>query len=128
MVLTCMWTTPSGDSLFNDNPLAHSMPGAGVVHHIIFDRRCGFPLPFDVCSSPKATYLLRDNEMTRKVQAGLPLQGFGDGPDSRPPNIVCHRASLYKAGATGTFPSAWLREVAAPAGKNGLALGKAEEL
>jgi hypothetical protein len=26
---------PSGDSLFNDHPLAHSMPGAGVVHHII---------------------------------------------------------------------------------------------
>src|SRR4029079_11372642 len=25
---------PSGDSLFNDHPLAHSMPGAGVVHHI----------------------------------------------------------------------------------------------
>ena len=57
-----------------------------------------------------------------------PLQGFGDGPGSRPPDIVCHRASLYKAGANGTFPSAWLREVAAPAGKNGLALGKAEEL
>src|SRR5438874_13649805 len=35
MVLTCMWTTPSGDSLFNDHPMAHSMPGAGVVHHII---------------------------------------------------------------------------------------------
>src|SRR5271169_6868045 len=35
MVLTCMWTTPSGDSLFNDHPLAHSMPGAGVVHPII---------------------------------------------------------------------------------------------
>jgi hypothetical protein len=34
MVLTCIWTTPSGDSLFNDHPLAHSMPGAGVVHHI----------------------------------------------------------------------------------------------
>src|SRR5262249_35356962 len=26
---------PSGDSLLNDHPLAHSMPGAGVVHHII---------------------------------------------------------------------------------------------
>jgi hypothetical protein len=25
---------PSAD-LFNDHPLAHSMPGAGVVHHII---------------------------------------------------------------------------------------------
>ncbi|WP_213255116.1 hypothetical protein, partial [Bradyrhizobium sp. sBnM-33] len=37
MVLTCMWTTPSGDSLFNDHPLAHSMPGAGVVHHISRD-------------------------------------------------------------------------------------------
>jgi hypothetical protein len=30
-----MWTTPSGDSLFNDHPLTHSMSGAGVVHHII---------------------------------------------------------------------------------------------
>jgi hypothetical protein len=29
-----MWTPPSGDSLFNDHPLAHSMPVAGVVHHI----------------------------------------------------------------------------------------------
>src|ERR1700755_3043321 len=34
MVLTCIWTTPSGDSLFNNHPMAHSMPGAGVVHHI----------------------------------------------------------------------------------------------
>jgi hypothetical protein len=33
-VLTCIWTTPSGDSLFNDHPLAHSTPGAGVVHSI----------------------------------------------------------------------------------------------
>src|SRR5579863_4255822 len=35
MVLICMWTTPSGDSLLNDHPLAHLMPGAGVVHDII---------------------------------------------------------------------------------------------
>jgi hypothetical protein len=33
-----MWTTPSGDSLFNDHPLTHSMSGAGVVHHIIRHR------------------------------------------------------------------------------------------
>jgi hypothetical protein len=37
MVLICMWTTPSSDSFFNDHPLAHSMPGAGVVHPIICD-------------------------------------------------------------------------------------------
>src|SRR5215475_8836172 len=41
MVLTCIWTTPSGDSLFNDHSLAHSMQGAGVVHHIIFDGFSG---------------------------------------------------------------------------------------
>jgi hypothetical protein len=35
MVLICMWTTPSGDSLLNDHPLTHLMPGAGVVHDII---------------------------------------------------------------------------------------------
>jgi hypothetical protein len=29
---------PSSGSLFNDHSLAHSMPGAGVVHHIIFDQ------------------------------------------------------------------------------------------
>src|SRR6478672_11556389 len=54
MVLTCMWTTPSGDSLFNDHPLAHSMPGAGVVHHIIFARvQLGLPTdPFR--SNPRA--------------------------------------------------------------------------
>ena len=34
MVLTCIWTTLSGDSLFNETLLARSMPGAGVVHHI----------------------------------------------------------------------------------------------
>jgi hypothetical protein len=34
-----MWTTPSRDSLFNNHPLAHSMPEAGVVHPII---RVGF--------------------------------------------------------------------------------------
>jgi hypothetical protein len=49
------------------------MPGAGVVHHIIFDRRCGFRLPFDVCSSPKATYPLHSNEMTRRADSGSRL-------------------------------------------------------
>jgi hypothetical protein len=34
-----MWTTPSRDSLFNNHPLAHSMPEVGVVHPII---RVGF--------------------------------------------------------------------------------------
>jgi hypothetical protein len=32
---------------------------------VIFDRSCGLRLPLDVCFSPKATYLLRDKEMTR---------------------------------------------------------------
>jgi hypothetical protein len=35
------------------------------MQKIIFDRLCEFGLPFDVCSSPKATYLLRGNEMMR---------------------------------------------------------------
>src|SRR3990170_5068320 len=34
IVVACMWTTPSCDSFSNDHPLAHSMPGAGVVHLI----------------------------------------------------------------------------------------------
>src|SRR5262249_42501055 len=54
MVLTCIWTTPSGDSLFNDPLLAHSMPGAGVVHHIIFDRLSWSCLPVHVRVAPKA--------------------------------------------------------------------------
>jgi hypothetical protein len=29
-----MWTTPFGDSLFNDHPFATFDAGAGVVHHI----------------------------------------------------------------------------------------------
>jgi hypothetical protein len=37
------------------------------MQKIIFDRLCEFGLPFDVCSSPKATYLLRGNEMTRRA-------------------------------------------------------------
>jgi hypothetical protein len=47
MVLTCIWTTPSGDSLLNNHPLAHSMPGPGVVHHIIrvaFTARNSLPV------------------------------------------------------------------------------------
>jgi hypothetical protein len=30
---------------------------------VIFDRRCGFCLPLDVCFSPKATYYCGGNEM-----------------------------------------------------------------
>src|SRR5262245_31677889 len=36
---------------------------------VILDRPCGFRLPFDVCSSPKPTSLLRGNEMVRRAQA-----------------------------------------------------------
>jgi len=36
------------------------MPGAGVVHHIIFDRSCGLRLPLDVCFPPKAARTLND--------------------------------------------------------------------
>ena len=32
---------------------------------VIFDRLFWFRVSFDVCFSPKATYLLRGNEMTR---------------------------------------------------------------
>ncbi|WP_208867019.1 hypothetical protein, partial [Bradyrhizobium sp. AS23.2] len=35
------------------------------------DRLCGFRPPFDVCSSPKPTRLLRGNEMTRRATTGL---------------------------------------------------------
>src|SRR5215467_2530585 len=70
MVLTCMWTTPSGDSLFNDHPLAHSMPGAGVVHHIIFDRFSGDGLLVDVRFTPKASRLLHSKERSRRATSG----------------------------------------------------------
>jgi hypothetical protein len=35
MVLTCMWTTPSGDSLFNDHPFGTFDAGSGrrPPHH-----------------------------------------------------------------------------------------------
>ena len=38
---------------------------------VIFDRLCGFRQPFDVWSSPKATCLLRGNELTRRAINGL---------------------------------------------------------
>src|SRR5215475_12192288 len=40
MVLTCMWTTPSGDSLFNDHPFGTFDAGSGrrPPHH---SRRFG---------------------------------------------------------------------------------------
>src|SRR5215471_6309133 len=45
---------PSSDSLFNDHSLAHSMPGAGVVHHIIFDRLCELWTTSDVRFAPES--------------------------------------------------------------------------
>jgi hypothetical protein len=35
MVLTCMWTTPSGDSLFNDHPFGtfDAWSGRRPPHH-----------------------------------------------------------------------------------------------
>jgi hypothetical protein len=72
MVLTCMWTTPSGDSLLNNHPLAHSMPGAGVVHHII---RAGLTehlrLPF------------YPGEQTFSVWAGMSQEDIGALCDAR---------------------------------------------
>jgi hypothetical protein len=50
-----MWTISSGDSLFNDHPLAYSMPGAGVVHPIIRDRSSQSCPPSDVRFDLKAT-------------------------------------------------------------------------
>ncbi|WP_210419221.1 hypothetical protein, partial [Bradyrhizobium sp. NAS80.1] len=37
---------------------------------------CWFPLPLDVCSSPKVTYLLRGSEMTRRAQEETCPIGF----------------------------------------------------
>jgi len=45
-----------------DENLLHR--AAGPYIGVIFDRLCGCRLPFDVCSSPKATCLLLGNEMT----------------------------------------------------------------
>src|SRR5215208_22784 len=66
MVLTCMWTTPSGDSLLNNHPLAHSMPGAGVVHHII---RVVWPDHGDFRSTPVNGHP-RIAELVSKVPEG----------------------------------------------------------
>src|SRR6516165_9521793 len=41
-----------------------------MCHFRLFDRHCGFRLPFDVCSFPKAICLLRGNEMTRMGWTG----------------------------------------------------------
>ena len=38
---------------------------------VIFDRSCGLHRPLDVCSSPKATCLLRGNEMMRRAISRL---------------------------------------------------------
>src|SRR5215475_12856737 len=67
MVLTCIWTTPSDDPLFNDHPMAHSMPGAGVVHHIILDRVSWSRLPLDVRFDLKATKLAWLCDMSRRA-------------------------------------------------------------
>jgi hypothetical protein len=43
---------------------------AGPYIGVILDRLCGFPLLFDVCSSPKAAHLLHGNETTRMGWTG----------------------------------------------------------
>jgi hypothetical protein len=58
---------PSGDSLFNDHPLAHSMPGAGVVHHIIFDQVIELSLRADVRFDPESD---QDRAATQYVAMG----------------------------------------------------------
>src|SRR5215510_4899149 len=68
MVLTCIWTTPSDDSLFNDHPMAYSMPGADVVHHIILDRVSWSRLPVDVRFDLKATKLAWLCDMSRRAK------------------------------------------------------------
>src|SRR6516225_11759869 len=44
---------------------------AGSSLRVNFDRRCGLRLPLDVCFPPKATFLLRCNEMTSWAKNGL---------------------------------------------------------
>ena len=73
MVLTCMWTTPSGDSLFNNHPMAHSMPGAGVVHYITSVALCYRRRPVDFRFAPFATEVVWRCNMSRKATSGLML-------------------------------------------------------
>src|SRR2546423_5102909 len=82
MVLTCMWTTPSGDSLFNDHPLAHSMPGAGVVHHII---RVGL-------AGPRRLPVYH-GERTFSGEAGLSVPKTGVLTPERSPHEICFAPS-----------------------------------
>src|SRR5205823_2682398 len=59
---------PSSDSLFNDHPLAHSMPGAGVVHPII---RVDFALSaLGPLSGPSRTF------SSTFANAGMGLEGL----------------------------------------------------
>jgi hypothetical protein len=57
---------PSSDSLFNDHSLAHSMPGAGVVHHT--SSNSAYELMS--ASTPKATKIARRRNMSRWAKLG----------------------------------------------------------
>ena len=57
---------PSSDSLFNDHSLAHSMPGAGVVHH----KSSNSVYELMSASTPKATKIARRRNMSRWAKLG----------------------------------------------------------
>jgi hypothetical protein len=61
----------SGDSLFNDHPLAHSMPGAGVVHHITSVVLCTRRRPVDFRYIPLTTEVVWQYSMSRRARFGL---------------------------------------------------------
>jgi len=57
---------------------AHQTPSTRRSLWVILDHPCGFRLPFDVCFSPKATYLPHGNEMTRRAIARSQLEMGGN--------------------------------------------------
>lgn len=105
MVLICMWTTPSGDSLFNDHPMAHSMPGAGVVHPInvgLWRVQAAFDLPTERFSA----FDLTDETVGEQFDQAAVVAGeirIGDGNYLQPDRI----ANVQAAGGDIIVRARW---------------------
>src|SRR3990172_7003682 len=114
IVVACMWTTPSCDSFSNDHPLAHSMPGAGVVHLIktlrsmVASGTDGLPNELKWLLFSAALPSAADALAACRTGRGGPGTDMRGNPGFGQLQPVADFAALVRSSAGGTLPSVGL--------------------